>query len=228
MSSPIDPKDGKPAADRLNNKAEEATYRAESVGTEHVDKTRKVQTAPQSGSTEVTQEPKKGGWLKWALLALLALLLLGLLFWFLNRDGGDDDAAAPATTTSATATATTSPAESSATSETATEGVAAGAQADPQSALADAQAFVDSPVPFSYQGLYDHLISAEGGEYTPEAAQFAVDNVNADWNHEAAEAAQGYAANFDMTPEAILDELGAADGGKFTPEQAQAGVATLS
>lgn len=224
MSSPIDPKNGKSAADHLNNKAEEATYRADSAGVDNVDKTRKVETAPISGSTGYKEEEKKGGWLKWALLALLALLLLGLLFWFLNRDNDDDEAAAPTTTTSATASATTSPAESSATSETA----AAGAQADPQIALADAQALVDSPLPFSYQGLYDYLISADGGEYTPEAAQFAVDNVKADWNHEAAEGAQGYAANFGMTPEAILAELSDPAGGKFTPEQAQAGVNTLS
>lgn len=89
-----------------------------------------------------------------------------------------------------------------------------------RNALRQAQRYVDM-MAFSYQGLYDQLTSEYGGQFPAEAAQYAVDNVDVDWNDEAVESAQSYQDSIGMSDSALYDQLTSEYGGKFTPDQAQ-------
>ena len=56
--------------------------------------------------------------------------------------------------------------------------------------------------------------------FSPEAAQYGVDNVQADWNANALAKAKSYQGQMSMSPEAIRDQLTSEYGEKFTPEEA--------
>lgn len=80
----------------------------------------------------------------------------------------------------------------------------------------------------SKQGIYKQLTSEYGGKFKPEAAQYAIDNVQADWNENALKKAQSYQKDMHMSPEAIRDQLTSEYGEKFTPEEAEYAVSHLS
>ena len=79
----------------------------------------------------------------------------------------------------------------------------------------------------SKAGIYDQLTSEYGDKYSPEAAQYAVDNVKADWKANALESAKNYQDLMNMSPAAIYDQLISEYGDKFTPEEAQYAVDNL-
>ena len=93
-------------------------------------------------------------------------------------------------------------------------------------ALTKAQMYVDT-MPFSEQGLYEQLTSEYGEKFSPEAARYALNLVEADWNAEALEAALVYQNDMAMSPEAIRDQLVHQNGNQFTQEQADYAVANL-
>ncbi|MCJ1707371.1 Ltp family lipoprotein [Microbacterium sp. VKM Ac-2923] len=124
--------------------------------------------------------------------------------------------AAPAETTEA------EPAEASAPAEPAqppvpTEFISALAQAETYSSI----------MHMSKAGVFDQLTSEYGGQFTPEAAQYAVDNVKADWNANALESAKTFQDSMSMSPAAIYDQLVSEYGSKFTAEEAQYAVDNL-
>ena len=73
----------------------------------------------------------------------------------------------------------------------------------------------------SKQAIYDQLVSEYGGKFKPEEAQYAIDNINADWNKNALESAKTYREYMNMSKQAIYDQLVSSYGGKFRPEEAQ-------
>ena len=77
----------------------------------------------------------------------------------------------------------------------------------------------------SKQGLYDQLTS-EFEQFTPEAAQYAIDNVNADWKENALKTAKSYQEYCDMSTSAIYDQL-TSEFEQFTPEEAQYAIDNL-
>ena len=79
----------------------------------------------------------------------------------------------------------------------------------------------------SKQGIYDQLTSEYGEQFSPEAAQYAVDNMQADWNANALEKAKSYQEQMSMSPEAIRDQLTSDSGEKFTQEEADYAIANL-
>ena len=81
---------------------------------------------------------------------------------------------------------------------------------------------------FSKAKLYDQLTSEYGSKYPADAAQYAIDNVQADWNENALKKAQSYQKDMHMSPEAIRDQLTSEYGEKFTPEEAEYAVSHLS
>ena len=93
-------------------------------------------------------------------------------------------------------------------------------------ALTKAQMYVDT-MPFSEQGLYEQLTSEYGEKFSPEAARYALNLVEADWNAEALEAALVYQNDMAMSPEAIRDQLVHQNGNQFTQEQADYAIANL-
>ena len=78
----------------------------------------------------------------------------------------------------------------------------------------------------SKQRIYDQLTS-EFEKFTPEAAQYAVDNMKADWNANALESAKSYQKTMNMSPEAIRSQLTSSVEG-FTEEEADYAVSHLS
>ncbi|WP_432265114.1 Ltp family lipoprotein [Enterococcus cecorum] len=78
----------------------------------------------------------------------------------------------------------------------------------------------------SKQGIYDQLTS-EFEKFPPEAAQYAVDNLKADYNANALAKAKSYQDKMAMSPDAIKDQL-TSEFEKFTPEEAQYAVDNLN
>ena len=80
---------------------------------------------------------------------------------------------------------------------------------------------------FSERGLYDQLTSEYAEQYSPEAAQYALDNVDADYFEEAEQAAKNYQDFMPMSGPALFDQLTSEYGDKFTEKQAQHAVDAL-
>ena len=80
----------------------------------------------------------------------------------------------------------------------------------------------------SKAGIYDQLTSDSGEKFTSEEAQYAIDNVQADWNANALASAKNYQNSMAMSPEAIRDQLSSEYGDKFTQEEADYAVANLN
>lgn len=99
--------------------------------------------------------------------------------------------------------------------------------AEYKSALAQADTYA-STVHMSKAGLYDQLTSDYGGQFSKKAAQYAIDNVQADWNANALAKAKSYQDTMHMSPAAIHDQLTSSYGEKFTTKQADYAIAHLN
>lgn len=95
-----------------------------------------------------------------------------------------------------------------------------------KSALRKAKVYSDT-MSMSKAGLYDQLTSEYGEKFTAEAAQYAIDNVEADWKENALEKAKIYQETMSMSPSAIYDQLISAYGEKFAKEEAQYAIDNL-
>lgn len=80
----------------------------------------------------------------------------------------------------------------------------------------------------SKMGLYNQLTSEYGEKFSPEAAQYAIDNVKADWNSNTLIKARKYQDSMSMSPEAIRDQLTSEYGEKFTQEEADYAIQNLN
>ena len=79
----------------------------------------------------------------------------------------------------------------------------------------------------SKAGIYDQLTSEYGEKFTKEAAQYAMDNLEANWKENALKTAQSYQETMSMSPSAIYDQLISEYGEKFTKEEAQYAIDNL-
>lgn len=79
----------------------------------------------------------------------------------------------------------------------------------------------------SKQGMYDQLVSEYGDNFSPEAAQYAIENCGADWKENAAKSARQYQERMNMSRDAIYEQLISEYGEQFTEEEAQYGVDQL-
>jgi hypothetical protein len=68
---------------------------------------------------------------------------------------------------------------------------------------------------------------SDGGQFSAEAAQYAIDNVKADWKANALKKAQTYQDDMAMSPNAIRDQLVSEYGEQFTAEEADYAIANL-
>lgn len=89
-----------------------------------------------------------------------------------------------------------------------------------KNALKTAQLYSDK-MHMSKKGLYNQLTSQYGEKFPADAAQYAVDNVKADWNANALATAKLYQDKMHMSKEAIRNQLISEYGEKFTPEEAE-------
>lgn len=79
----------------------------------------------------------------------------------------------------------------------------------------------------SKKGIYDQLVSEYGEQFSAEAAQYAIDNMKADWNANALAKAKSYQSTMSMSKNAIYDQLISEYGEQFTKEEAQYAIDNL-
>jgi hypothetical protein len=96
-----------------------------------------------------------------------------------------------------------------------------------KSALAQADSYANK-MNMSKKGVYEQLVSEYGGQFEPEAAQYAIDNVKSDWNANALASAKTYQEKMNMSPAAIRDQLISPYGGKFTEPEADFAIQNLN
>lgn len=89
-----------------------------------------------------------------------------------------------------------------------------------KNALKSAESYA-SIMHMSKQAIYDQLTSEYGEKFAPEEAQYAVDNLQADYNDNALKKAESYSDQMSMSKDAIYDQLTSAYGEQFTAEEAQ-------
>lgn len=95
-----------------------------------------------------------------------------------------------------------------------------------KNALKSAQNYSDM-MHMSKAELYDQLTSEYGDRFPVDAAQYAVDNVEADFKQNALESAKTYYEMMSMSKQAIYDQLISEYGDKFTAEEAQYAIDNL-
>lgn len=79
----------------------------------------------------------------------------------------------------------------------------------------------------SKAAVYDQLTSEYGEKFSQEAADYAMDNVEADWKANALKKAKSYQEEMDMSPESVRDQLSSEHGEQFTQEEADYAVENL-
>ncbi|MCT3075307.1 hypothetical protein EFN49_06335 [Leuconostoc citreum] len=72
----------------------------------------------------------------------------------------------------------------------------------------------------SKAGIYHQLTSEAGEKFPDDAAQYAIDNLKADYNKNALKKAKSYQKNMSMSTDAIQNQLTSEAGEKFTQEEA--------
>ena len=96
-----------------------------------------------------------------------------------------------------------------------------------RNALSKAETYSDL-MHMSKQGIYDQLVSEYGEQFSVEAAQYAMDNLQVDWKTNALEKAKDYQETMQMSKAAIYEQLVSEYGEKFTAEEAQYAVDNLN
>ncbi len=96
-----------------------------------------------------------------------------------------------------------------------------------ESALSKATSYANTQN-MSKQGVYDQLVSEYGEQFLATEAQYAIDNVQADWNANALAKAISYQETMSMSPAAIHDQLTSEYGEQFTQAQADYAIAHLN
>ena len=89
-----------------------------------------------------------------------------------------------------------------------------------KTALKKGQQYADL-MHMSKQGIYDQLTSEYGEKFPQDAAEYAVENMNADWNVNALKKAETYATTMHMSKKGIYEQLVSEHGEQFQPEEAQ-------
>lgn len=89
-----------------------------------------------------------------------------------------------------------------------------------KNALKKAETY-SSTMHMSKAKIYDQLTSEYGEGFTAEAAQYAINNIQADWNANALAKAKTYQSSMSMSKQRIYQQLTSEYGEEFTAEEAQ-------
>ncbi|MFK4791820.1 Ltp family lipoprotein [Microbacterium sp. ZW T5_56] len=191
------------------------------------------------------EKNKKLAWIGTGVLVVLSIIFSATM----PRGGSAPTAQTPAVVASLATTAPTSaPVESSepAAETTPAQPTPEPAQPTPDAAQPTPEAPVQPEVPAAFAsalrkattysdmmhmskaGLYDQLTSEYGEKFAPEAAQYAIDNIAADWNANALAKANDYATTMHMSRAGVYDQLVSEYGEQFLPEEAQYAIDTMS
>ena len=92
-------------------------------------------------------------------------------------------------------------------------------------ALEKAKGYADMNM--SKAGIYDQLTSEYGEQFPADAAKWAVDNLDVDYNKSALATAKSYQTNMHMSKAEIYDQLTSEYGEQFTADEAQYAIDNL-
>lgn len=95
-----------------------------------------------------------------------------------------------------------------------------------KNALAKAKSYSEI-MHMSKQGIYDQLVSEYGENFPADAAQYAIDNLDADYKANALEKAKDYYEGMNMSKDGVREQLVSEYGEQFTQEEADYAVANL-
>lgn len=155
---------------------------------------------------------------KLASLAFIAALCFGLAACSDTEGSAGGDTATPSKATAAAA----EPSKA----EKKPEKKAPKVPSEYKSALKSAENY-SNIMHMSKAALKDQLTSEYGDKFSKDAAQYAIENIKADWNANALESAKNYQETMAMSPEAIRDQLTSSYGDKFTKAQADYAIKNL-
>jgi hypothetical protein len=176
--------------------------------------------------SETTPEsPKKKNWFA----RHKVLTVIGVLIIFAIIGSGGSKKTDTQTASKTESTPTTSPAVKG-TETTSTPTPAAKTPSVPAeyaSALTKATEY-SNMMHMSKAGVSDQLTSDYGEKFTAAAAQYAIDNVKANWNANALAKAKDYQKRMSMSPAAIRDQLVSSNGEKFTAAEADYAIQHLN
>lgn len=187
--------------------------------------------APQTGTAAHGQtKTKKPFWKKWWFWLIIVIVVAAMAGSQGAGESGDTSAAdgQSAATSQQSGSDTAGKTDSGAkTDQGGTQSTESQVPADYRSALRQADTYANT-MHMSKAGVYAQLTSEYGGKFSAEAAQYAVDNVKADWNANALATARNYQETMAMSPEAIRDQLTSSAGDKFTAEEADYAIQHLN
>lgn len=150
---------------------------------------------------------------KWQII-LIAIIFIGIISSAMS--GGDDKPKAPATPDTSVSTDVPNSKAEQKEADSTDDNV----PAEHKSALKKANDYSNT-MHMSKTGIYDQLTSEYGEKFSPEAAQYAIDNLEADWNKNALAKAKDYSNTMHMSKIGVYNQLTSENGEKFTAEEAQ-------
>ena len=167
---------------------------------------------------------KKPIYKKWWFWVIIAVIILGIIG---NIDGGSSDAESSPVIPSEQANLADDTTKETAPTPAEEVNIPAPAEEETapvskeyQNALKKAKTYSDM-MHMSKRGIYDQLVSEYGEGFAADAAQYAVDNLEADYCANALAKAKEYQSLMSMSRSAIYDQLVSDFGEKFTSDEAQ-------
>lgn len=159
---------------------------------------------------------KQGGKFKWVIISFVILIIIGSAMGSGDNNTDQVSSNLQEDDTIKNNASTLEQEVSEAKNDTVTENI----PTEYKSALKRAKNYSDL-MHMSKLGIYDQLTSEYGDKFSSEAAQYAVDNVDADWNANALASAKNYSDTMHMSKKGIYDQLISEYGEQFTEEEAQ-------
>ena len=173
---------------------------------------------------------KKPFYKRWWFIAIVSIVVIAAIGQALEE--GKTSGSKSASQTQSAPEAKAAPQDQSA-PETAAPAAVPTPEAEPkvpreyQNALESAKSY-SNVMHMSKKGIYNQLISPYADKFPAEAAQYAVDNLQADYNANALAKAKEYQETMHMSSQAIRDQLTSEYGEKFTASEADYAVAHLN
>lgn len=161
---------------------------------------------------------RRGGCLKWLGIGLILFVAIG----FIGSMGQDDSTTLTPPTTSVSSTK-----KNENNAPVNMPEPADNVPTEYQNALKKGE-FYAKTMSMSKQGVYDQLTSEYGEAFPEDAAQYATDNLDIDWNENALKKAQSYYENMSMSKDGVYNQLVSEYGEQFTSDQAQYAVDNLN
>ncbi|MCX6730806.1 MAG: Ltp family lipoprotein [Candidatus Roizmanbacteria bacterium] len=147
-------------------------------------------------------------------------IILGLVIFFIIGSNSSKNTTPTSNTTTKTNDAKSQPTTTSVSK-------APAVPAEYRSALNKATTYANT-MHMSKKGVYNQLVSEYGEKFSPEAAQYGIDNVKTDWNANALAKAKTYQDSMSMSPSAIRNQLTSDAGEKFTQAEADYAIQNLN